>query len=215
LHVLIIPPGALSAVSADQWLKPADHPDAPQAISIPIEKGKLSWRSGRAVIEGSLTDQTLSALAQFAFYEAQLRKLEEAVKPFEASAITDATRAYRVHRRDRNRFGEVTEALALLRLTFARLEPRLYVPDRSQPITSRQIIARLSRRAAIEDRLEAISHRLEACEDLYEGAIDRLNDHLWYRRGNLLEIAIVVLLMIEVLQLCSDMLLRFVFHVTR
>jgi len=90
------------------------------------------------------------------------------------------------------------------------LEPRLLSPSRRLPVPSRRLFRQLCRRAAIEDRLSAITDRSEACEDLYEGAVDRLREHRWYRRGNLLEMIIIVLLLIEVIQLGGDTALRWI-----
>jgi len=42
------------------------------------------------------------------------------------------------------------------------------------PPACRSVIRRLIARVTVEDRLEAVSARLEACEDLYEGAVDRI-----------------------------------------
>ena len=53
-----------------------------------------------------------------------------------------------------------------------------------------------------------MSNRLEACEDLYEGAVDRITDHRWYRKGMLVEIAIVILLFLEVLQVAASLMLH-------
>jgi hypothetical protein len=205
-----LPPG--SDAEAMGWLNPPDHADAPLAVSISISRGRLSWRPGRALIEGMpLRIEVLEALVQFAFYESELRRLEGAVLPFEASAPPDASGVYRIEsgaRANWARFGEAMESLALLRLAFARLEPRLLAPSRRLPVPSRRLFRQLCRRAAIEDRLSAVTDRSEACEDLYEGAVDRIREHRWYRRGNLLELIIVVLLLIEVIQLGGDMVLR-------
>jgi hypothetical protein len=158
-----------------------------------------------------LRADVLESLVQFAFYESELRRLEAAVLPFEASAPADASGVYRIEsgaRANWVRFGQAMESLALLRLTFARLEPRLLAPSRRLPLPSRRLFRQLCRRAAMEDRLSAVTDRSEACEDLYEGAVDRIREHRWYRRGNLLELIIVVLLLIEVIQLGGDMILR-------
>ena len=193
--------------AASEWLNPPDHVDSPLPVSIAFGRGRITWRPGRALIEGvPLRAELLEALVQFAFYESELRRLEAAVLPFEASASADASGAYRIEsgtRANWSRFGEAMESLALLRLAFARLEPRLLSP-------SRRLFRQLCRRAAIEDRLSAITDRSEACEDLYEGAVDRLREHRWYRRGNLLEMIIIVLLLIEVIQLGGDTALRWI-----
>jgi hypothetical protein len=200
--------------TASGWLNPPEPADAPLPVSISIGRGRLSWRPGRALIEGMPSRaNVLEALVHFAFYESELRRLEAAVVPFEASAPADASGAYRIESGARGnwaRFGAAMESLAVVRLTFARLEPRLLSPSRRLPVPSRRLFRQLCRRAAIEDRLSAITERSEACEDLYEGAVDRLREHRWYRRGNLLEIIIIILLLIEVIQLGGDTALRWI-----
>ena len=62
------------------------------------------------------------------------------------------------------------------------------------------------------DRLEAFNDRLEACEELYEGAVDRITDYRWYEKGLLLEVAIVVLLSIEAALLAFDFYQRYRHH---
>jgi hypothetical protein len=49
----------------------------------------------------------------------------------------------------------------------------------------------------VPSRLEAFDDRLDACQNLYEGAVDRIADFRWYRHGEILEITIVVLLILE------------------
>jgi hypothetical protein len=214
LDLMICPASPGNAGALAGWLDPPDVADVPRAISVALPDARLSWRPGRALLQGAaLTGQMLTAFAEFTFYEGQLRKLEQAVRPIEASAQLDAPEAYRI-RSDtetyRARFGQKMEALALLRLEFARLEPRLLSAPRHVDAAAQKLFRRLLRQAGIEDRLSAISDRLEACEDLYEGAVDRITDYRWYRKGNLLEIIIIVLLLIEVLQLGADMALRWI-----
>jgi hypothetical protein len=165
------------------------------------------------VIEGGdvASEDLLCALADFAFHEGQLRLLESSISPIEAAAPQDAPRAYVIRSEDNfhwPRFHESIERLSALRLAAARLEPCLYLRPRTLPGASQRLIARLRARADIESRLEALSDRLEACEDLYEGAVDRVTDHRWYRRGFWLEIAIVALLLLEVIQIAASLILH-------
>jgi hypothetical protein len=182
-------------------------------LSLKFPAGRITWNPGRAVIEGDAAwcDMALPVLAEFAFYEGQLRKLEGALPACESAAPVDVALAYRPadrHQDQWNRLGMTMEKLAQLRLTYARLEPRLLYRSLTHKPDQRRIFSRLCRAADTEDRLEAVTNRLEACEDLYEGAIDRINDHRWYRKGHRLELAIVVLLVIEVLQIAIELGMR-------
>jgi hypothetical protein len=199
--------------AGERWLDRPDHPDAPLPVEVAIEGGRLRWRPGRAVLEGPLAppDDVLAGLADFAFYEGELRRLESALPPFEGVAAGDAPFAYDICQADRDRwprFRRTVEQLAVLRLTFARLEPRLARPSRALPPEARRAFGRLCVRAQVEDRLAAVSDRLEACEDLYEGAVDRITDHRWWHKGHRLEAIIVALLAIEGVQLAVELMLR-------
>ena len=56
---------------------------------------------------------------------------------------------------------------------------------------------------------ELLCHpRLEALEDLYEGANDRVADYRWYRSGAWLEIGIIILLIIETVMISFDFYMR-------
>ncbi len=184
------------------WVAPPENPGAPATVSVKRADLKVSWRPGRAVIQGSAEDckTLLPGLIEFGFYEAQLRKLEQAVLPFESTSDADVAHAYEMtpkHRQHWDRLYRTMEQLYRLRLQFARLEPRLDGPSPALPAEARRLFTRLAEKADVSERLEAVSNRLEACEDLYEGAVDRITDYKAYRRGNLLEIAIVILLAVE------------------
>jgi len=62
-------------------------------------------------------------------------------------------------------------------------------------------MTRLLDEALVEARLEAASNRLEAFEDLYEGATDRIADYRWYLSSEWLEVGIIFLLLAEIVLL--------------
>ena len=211
LDVILVPPGG--AEPGPGWLAPPDHPDAPAAVTIQKNGITVEWRPGRALIRGPAGrfDDLLAALADFAFYEGELRTLERQIEAGEDAAAADTARAYRIQARDRDhwsRFAALIVHFGSLRLTYARLEPRLVMPARSLPPLARGSVKRLFARADIEARLESLSDRLEAMEDLYEGATDRVADYRWYRTGHWLEWGIIFLLMLEVALISADLYLR-------
>lgn len=195
------------------WLSQAVPP-----VVVKIESGAIRWRPGRAVIECADAESNpagmeglLDALAGFAFLEGELRRLERALIPFEASAPGDVPLAYRIRQSAHatwDRLGETVEALAVLRLTFARLEPLFSAPPRSLAPEARRAATLLASRSRVPARLESLSNRLEALEDLYEGAVDRITDFRWYRKGEILETTIIVLLAVEVALLVGQMFWR-------
>ncbi len=198
-------PGAVASKLKSWMSVPQDSP-AVMTCVIETETGKLRWRPGRAVIEGPADESAslISALVEFSFFESELRRLEQAIVPHQASADRDVALAYNIRPADRSqwdRLYQTMEHLYQLRLQFARLEPNLYQSPRHLPAAERRVIDRLKARADIDARLEALNDRLETIEDLYEGAIDRITDYRNYRKGSLLEIAIVILLAVEVVLL--------------
>jgi hypothetical protein len=213
---VILAPTALSAdlrKTVDFWLSRPDHPDAPRAITLKLDSGTIRWRPSRAVLECSPANGEilLAALLGFASFEGELRRLEQQLLPFVDSAPADASLAYRIHQNghaDWDRLGKTMENLALLRLAFVQLEPALATFSRTLGAESRHACARLSSRSGIPARLESLTARLEACEDLYEGAVDRITDFRWYRKGEILETIIVVLLVLEVILMAWQLLLH-------
>lgn len=201
--------------NADAWLAPPlEQPEAMPPVLIKSETETIQWRPGQAVIQArkDRSEDILAALTDFAFYEGELRALESAVEKHEDQAREDVPRAHTIRQADRRhwkRFTQMIEYFAQLRLTYARLEPRLARPARTLSVEARRLLARLLVKAEVETRLEALNDRLEAMEDLYEGANDRVADYRWYRKGHLLEIAILLVLMLEAILMLGDVYVHY------
>jgi hypothetical protein len=222
LVVVFVPRGAAPEwqEKGGGWLAAPDDPKAVAATVVERDGYAVHWRPGRALVEGGVDcpEGILAALTDFAFYEGELRELERELAAHETAAVADVGRAYRIRFRDRKhwaRFGESIEDLARMRLLYARLEPRLARPRRALPVEARRVMAHLLARADVEARVQAFTDRLEACEDLYEGANDRVADYRWYIGGHALEIAIILLLLLEVLLLVADLFLRYLDYAAR
>jgi len=203
-------PAALSRI-AECWLDAPEHPDAPQAVVIKLESCILRWRPGRAVLEGAdaTSASLLAGLIDFCFFEGELRRLEQDLLPLEAAASEDVALAYRIRGiADWEQLGETMEKLSRLRLTYARTEPCLAEASRALTPDARRIVARLIVRSGVPARLAAFSNRLEVCEDLYEGAVDRIADFRGYRKGEVLEIIIIVLLLMETIVMIAALFHR-------
>jgi hypothetical protein len=174
------------------------------AVTVETELAKISWQPGRAAIIGGDAESLIPAVIDFAFYEGELQKLEEAILPHQATADADVALAYNIRQSEQSQWDRLyrtMEQLYRLRLRFARLEPHLESADPSLPIDARRVFNRLLKKTRMEARLEAFSDRLEAIEDLYEGAVDRITDHRNYRKGSLLEVGIIGLLLLETILL--------------
>ena len=209
LHVILLSTPVSSEVRStiDRWLAAPDQLDMPPLLVVQMDGGTIRWRPGRAVVESPVVEgqvdgckNLMAALVDFAFFEGELRRLEQDLLPYEASASDDIAFAYQIRQADRiqwRRLGQTQQSISGLRLVFARLEPSLRSVSRSLAPDTQEALTRLIAASDVPSRLEAFDGRLEACQNLYEGAVDRIADFRWYRHGELLEIAIVVLLVLE------------------
>jgi hypothetical protein len=212
--IVVLVPGTAAAEAkkfGERMPETADLSDASSTISIVVSGRSIQWQPGLALIQGRQGhgekdnfEGVLAAVTDFAFYEGELRSLERALDSREHEAQADVARAYRIRLRDRHhwrRIGETIESLSQLRLTYARLESELAKAPRSVAGDARQVMTRLLAEAEVEARLEAASNRLEAYEDLYEGATDRIADYRWYLSSEWLEVGIIFLLVMEIVLL--------------
>ncbi|MGH7916306.1 MAG: hypothetical protein ACREQE_02465 [Candidatus Binataceae bacterium] len=204
--VVMVPSNALEGKIDENWMSTPGHPQAAVTASSTCNAHKIQWRSGRALIQGPVEGfaPILLALVDFAFYEGELRALEQALDKYEEQAETDVARAHRIRIRDRGhwrRFAETIEELYRMRLSHARLESQVAAAERALPPAGREVMTRLNDESRLAARLEAFSDHLEAFEDLYEGANDRVTEHRWYLASQWLELGIVLILIIEVVLL--------------
>jgi hypothetical protein len=188
-------------------------PDPMATVVFADEELTVEWRPGLAVVRSPVdrNQSLLAALIDFAFFEGALRQLEVALVGCEAQADADVGRGYGIRWRDRRhwrRFRETTEACARLRAAFVQIRPGLEQGAPGLPARGRRLASRLRRRIQAPTRLEGFSERLEFCEDLYEGANDRVADFRWYLGGHVLEIGIIVLLLAEVVLMALELHLR-------
>ena len=215
LTAVLIPSAAVTEGKklSEDWMATPDSHGSISTVAFAWNGQKIQWRPGRLLVQGSpdAFEGILEAATDFAFYESDLRALEGTLDSHEAQALEDVARSQRIRFHDRKhwpRFAELTEYFCRMRLTYASLEPHLVIASGTLPRDARQVMARLLDEAEISDRLEAASNRLEACEDLYEGANDRVADYRWYIGGHWLEITIVLLLLVEVAALLAPLSLR-------
>jgi hypothetical protein len=215
LFIVYVPPEAKAEwerIGSD-WLDSQGESEAPEPVTISVSGDRIEWRPGRAVVEGKLglRDEVVNGLTEFAFYEGEMRSLEQSIESCEEQARIDAPKTYCIRAKDRSnwqRFGRIMESLAQFRFTFAALEPRIERGSRTLTKPSRAIATRLFHAAATSSRMEGLDGRLEVCEELYEGAIDRIADYRGWHTGHILEVIIIVILLLEAGFMATELILR-------
>ena len=207
-----VPEDALISRGIEVIFGEAMH-ESSSAISIKQDNILITWQRNQVhvlcPVEARL--DVLTALADFGFYEGELHHLESDVEAQESQAEKDVGFAHRIHHRNKEhwqRFGETIERFTRDRLIYTRLCPQLAFPSLTLSPKSRQIFSKLLRESNMEDRLELYSDRLEAMEELYEGANDRVADYRWYRGGHLLEWTIVIILIFEAIAMSAEFALH-------
>jgi hypothetical protein len=201
-------------------------PDAQEGFPLPAIQGRgraivargkgaasIEWAPGVVVArcEAEAREEVTAAVLDFSFLERELRQLESFLKEAERRAREDLPAAHRLRGKDRSGWEPLARAfeqVTAARLTFARLEPQLAPGARDLGAGGRRWFARLCRSARISARLEAASDRLEALEDFYEGANQRIAEFRWYREGHRLEKGIIGILLFE----CVLMIAEIVIH---
>jgi hypothetical protein len=212
LFLIHVPEGASNQIRerARALVVAPERAEANRMLIVEHGAELLEWRPGFAILKcrDETRNDITSALVDFAFYEGTLRALERTLVAAELQAQADVALAHRVRYRDRAQWERITdcaEQCSRMRLTFARLEPQLLAACSIGPSPVRRWITALMEKSNIETRLESLSDRLEALEELYEGANQRISEYRWYVGGHALEIIIIVILLIECIMIGFDM----------
>jgi len=215
MTLVVLPPDAAQETkrATEGWIAAPDSPGAISTTSFVLNNCKVRWRPGKAVLQGlpDAVERAKEALLEFAFLEGELRRLERMLEKQEKIAPADVPRAHRIrfiHRREWPRIGETVERLYSMRLTYGRLESRVATVLHTMQRESRQVMERLVEETGLGERMEGVSDRLETCEDLYEGANDRIADYHWYLEGGWMELTIIVLLVGEIVLMAADVYMK-------
>lgn len=191
----------------EEWISSAS-PEEP-LIDVTAHSDRIWWRHGRAVVMGSpeRLHELRAALTDFAFHEAELRRLEREVEQALVAGDHDVALTRQVTRRDMGRWenvNEITEKVCRFRMRYVRLEPRLEKAPLTLEGPARRLYSELAVQADIADRLRYLDDKLEVLEDLYELANDRLSEYSYFRREYRLEMAIFLILCVEVLVMLAE-----------
>ena len=183
---------------------------ATERISVMQSGVSIQWSKNAASIAASTekAEQFIPAVLDFDHLQREKSRFEDFLNRHESGALQDVKRTYAVERNgavDRRRLIEVMEELARQRLRMARCLPlaELAQPDLTQP--AQRLFRQLCEKVEITAWLNVASDRLEALEDLYEGAIDRNNDREAWKKSNAMEVAIIVLLFAETILVLAQL----------
>jgi hypothetical protein len=213
-EVTLLPLSAATQMAAAEaeWLaKPNDVGTPP--IQIKYRGVELIWHPGRALLhcDPEQAELLLSALVEFAFYEGELRRIENEVAAAWPELEQDKGLAFNVTRADLKRSevvgGRMSRALDR-RIRMARIEPHLYQPDTALPAASQKLGEELRDKARIESRLETIDAQIEVFEDIYEMGGQRMGEFRASTEEHVLEWIIIILLAGELLLLLIQAIWR-------
>jgi hypothetical protein len=193
------------------WVAQAAPRSAVPPVTIKVREAQVTWCSGRAVIQGGIDhiDPLLAALADFHYYEAELRRLELEVAASWRELEEDSPLAYDVKQSDMTRYKEVgrrVEQTLRRRMRHVRIEPHLYEPSAHLPAAAQDLGERLREETRIEDRLEILDGQIEAFESVYEMCSQRIGEFRAAREGFVLESVIIVLLTVETVLLLAELI---------
>jgi hypothetical protein len=194
-----------------QWVDAAASTDAPPSQVMMFQGTQLCWTPERValLIPADRLESVRRVLIEAAFYEQELRRIERTLGENWPQLESDMPLAFEVEERSmsqqqqlRQRFGQVL----LLRAGLARLGPYVHSPHLHPPTLASQMGERLRDRTRMEHRYEFLDEQIEVFEDVYDMCGQRASDFKLARTGHLLEWAIIVLLVMQLLLSCFEIL---------
>jgi hypothetical protein len=216
LSVLLLPAGSATPFEwqrrAEEWMRPDPATGGPPTIDLLVRSERVLWRPGRAAIFGApeRCDELLPGLVQFAFYEHELRKLEQGLDAEWDTVEADIPLTHSVGRpalERREHVDAMTRRTSVRRMQLVRLESRLEKPSPALASPARRLAGELAVQAEVLERLHWADDKLEVYEDLYELANDRLSEFTYFIREYRLELWIIILLLAEVALMSVDICL--------
>ena len=162
----------------------------------------VTWRPGAIEIVHPRDPggQAIAAVLAFDHLVREVDRIASVLAELEPAAQVDVGFSYRIRTRDRanwDRQFRTMESLSRLRLRLPQVVGLLDEPADDLGPNGAQLFRTLIDNATLTDRLQSLSDRLEPLEDLYEGAVDRINDHAGWRQGHWMELIIIIVLVVE------------------
>lgn len=210
LSLLFLPDGAdaqgLSRAQAEAWINP---PGKPPAAKVSTDGCTVFWRRGAALVRGPAAQRQpmIEAVTEFAFYEGELRSLEEQIAADWDAVQADSPLVHDVNSSHLPRRGEIahrTQRTLERRIRCSRLEKRFFTPAEALLPARRRLIDALFEEADVEDRMEILDGQLDVFEYVYEMVNQRMGEYANFRKEFLVEILIVLMLAAEVTIMLCD-----------
>jgi hypothetical protein len=175
-----------------------------RAIILNLQGAELVWSPGLVAVLAQPDRMKLArrAVLEFSFYESELRAIEQAVAQGWPELESDSPRTFDFNEkniRERQQLGKRVQQSIALRSRLARLAPHLSHPSLFPPTLASQIGERLRERLRTHERVEFLDRQMEVFERVYDTCSMRVNEFMLARKGNTLEMIIIVLLAAQLL----------------
>ena len=218
LAVLMIPEEAAErnawVARGREWIK---APGSAPGVRVSLEDDAyILFRPGQAMIvaPAEVLPALLLAVADFAYYEIELRKLETELGANWDTAQRHLSLIHTVTAKQLRATEDVavaTQEAMMRRMRYARLEPHLVLPPEHFTGLARDAAKRLRGRQSIEARLEAADSQIECYEDIYDMANQRRGEYVNFIREYRLEWYILLVLLAELLVVGTDFYLNYIY----
>jgi hypothetical protein len=210
LEILTAPPGFIDDARWRDALRAWIGETPPSPVILKLQDAQVWWRPGAAVIFAAplRIEPLLAGLVDFAYYEGELRKLEQEIAASWPELEEDSPLAYDVNAdnfaRDKILGSRMQQALRR-RQRHSRIEPHLLLAAAHLPAPAQALIERLREEARTEDRMEILDGQIEVNEQVYEMSSQRMGEYRNARREFILECLIIVLLAAETLIMLAEL----------
>ena len=186
------------------WVDAAVLTDKQPSHLMTFQGAQLCWAPGRVAIlvAPERLEAMRKALVEVAFYEAELRSIEQTLGEAWTQLEADTPLAFEFEERSlsqRKQLRKRFQQIVLIRARLARIGPHVHCPFLHPPTLASQISDRFRERTRMVHRHEFLGEQLEVFERVYEMCGQRASDFMLARSSNVLEWVIIVLLLTQLL----------------
>lgn len=206
---------SLRLAKARDWVQAGTDSDpaasAEGSLLLTLQGARIVWHPGRAAViaPADRLPSVVRALIEFAFHEAELRRIEREIGASWGQLERDSALAFDCREStasQRAELGRRFQQVVALRARLSQVTPLVHRPPVHPPTVASQAGDRLRERARVPDRLEFIDGQLEVFERVYEMCGERASELVHADRGHTLEMIIIVLLTAQILIVLVELL---------